>query len=141
MQAAIDGTMEVLPAITSAILTTLVAFSSFFFLEGQIGEFFGETATIVILTLGLSLIEALIILPSHISHSKSLTKAQKTYWFNAYADQFMSWMRDNIYAPTLRFYLKNKVLGFGITFGPTCIDLGINGWRHHQIFFFSTNSQ
>ena len=35
MQAAIDGTMEVLPAITSAILTTLVAFSSFFFLEGQ----------------------------------------------------------------------------------------------------------
>jgi multidrug efflux pump subunit AcrB len=77
MQAAIDGTMEVLPAITSAILTTLVAFSSFFFLEGRIGEFFGETATIVILTLGLSLIEALIILPSHISHSKSLTKAQK----------------------------------------------------------------
>ena len=53
MQAAIDGTMEVLPAITSAILTTLVAFSSFFFLEGRIGEFFGETATIVILTLGL----------------------------------------------------------------------------------------
>ena len=30
MQAAIDGTMEVLPAIFSAILTTMVAFSAFF---------------------------------------------------------------------------------------------------------------
>jgi len=136
MQAAIDGTMEVLPAITSAILTTLVAFSSFFFLEGRIGEFFGETATIVILTLGLSLIEALIILPSHISHSKSLTKAQKTYWFNAYADQFMSWMRDNIYAPTLRFYLKNKVLGFGITLALLLLTLGSMGGGIIKFSFF-----
>ena len=136
MQAAIDGTMEVLPAITSAILTTLVAFSSFFFLEGRIGEFFGETATIVILTLGLSLIEALIILPSHISHSKSLTKAQKTYWFNAYADQFMSWMRDNIYAPTLSFYLKNKVLGFGITLGLLVLTLGSMGGGIIKFSFF-----
>lgn len=114
IQAAIDGTREVIPAITSAILTTLVAFSTFFFLDGRIGEFFGEVSTIVILTLSISLIEALIILPSHISHSKALSPAQKTYKFNAVAEKFMNWFRDKTYVPFLRFFLEHKVLGFAI---------------------------
>ena len=80
VRAAIDGTMEVITPITSAIITTLVAFSTFFFLDGRIGEFFGEVALVVILTLSISLIEALIILPSHVAHSRALSKKQKTYW-------------------------------------------------------------
>ncbi|WP_373074547.1 efflux RND transporter permease subunit, partial [Zeaxanthinibacter enoshimensis] len=44
IQAAIDGTMEVIPPIVSAIITTILAFSIFFFLEGRIGEFFGEVS-------------------------------------------------------------------------------------------------
>ena len=65
-----------------------------------------------------------------------MTKAQKTYWFNAYADQFMSWMRDNIYAPTLRFYLKNKVLGFGITLALLVLTLGSMGGGIIKFSFF-----
>ena len=42
VQAAIDGTMEVIPPIISAILTTILAFSTFFYLEGGIGVFFDE---------------------------------------------------------------------------------------------------
>ena len=114
IQAAIDGTMEVMPAIVSAILTTVVAFSSFFFLEGRIGEFFGEAATIVILTLTVSLVEALIMLPSHIAHSKALSQNQKTYWFNRVADDWINWFKDKIYGPALRFFLDHKLLGFAI---------------------------
>ncbi|MEN8818024.1 MAG: efflux RND transporter permease subunit, partial [Polaribacter sp.] len=66
IQAAIDGTLEVIPPIVSAILTTIIAFSTFFFVDGRIGSFFGEVSTIVILTLTVSLVEALIILPAHI---------------------------------------------------------------------------
>ncbi|MEL6718669.1 MAG: efflux RND transporter permease subunit, partial [Bacteroidota bacterium] len=40
IRAAIDGTLEVVPPIISAILTTIIAFSAFFFLEGRIGDFF-----------------------------------------------------------------------------------------------------
>jgi len=40
IKAAIDGTMEVIPPIISAILTTIIAFSTFFFLDGRIGSFF-----------------------------------------------------------------------------------------------------
>jgi multidrug efflux pump subunit AcrB len=136
IQAAVDGTKEVMPAITSAILTTLVAFSTFFFLDGRIGEFFGEVSTIVILTLSISLIEALIILPSHVAHSKALSKEQKTYAFNRIADQFMSWFRDRVYGPFLGFFLKNRTLGFAIPIFLLLLTIGsISGGIIRVTFF------
>jgi len=136
IQAAMDGTLEVLPAITSAILTTLVAFSTFFFLEGRIGEFFGEVSTIVILTLSISLIEALIILPSHVAHSEALSSKQKTYWFNKVADQSMSWIRDVVYVPLLQFFLKNRVLGFAIPIFLFLLTIGSLGGGIIRVTFF-----
>ncbi|MBU2913780.1 efflux RND transporter permease subunit [Reichenbachiella agariperforans] len=124
IQAAVVGTREVFPAIISAILTTLVAFSTFFFLEGRIGEFFGEVATIVILTLSISLVEALIILPSHVAHSKALSKEQKTYAFNRYAEKGMNWFRDKAYVPFLEFFLHHKLLGFAIPIFMLALTIG-----------------
>ena len=124
IQAAIDGTMEVIAPVTSAIITTLIAFSTFFFLDGRMGEFFSEVAVIVMLTLSISLVEALIILPSHIAHSRALSKDQKTYWFNKLADRFISWMRDRVYGPYLRFFLKNKFFGLAIPVMLLIITLG-----------------
>ena len=120
--AAVDGTMEVLPAIVSAILTTLIAFSTLLLLAGDVGNFFGEVAMIVILTLLVSLIEALIILPSHLAHSRALRnkedfKKNIVYKFfksmrsiNNRGSQLMGWLRDKIYSPTLKFALKNRFL-------------------------------
>ncbi len=124
VQAALDGTMEVIVPITSAVITTIVAFSTFFFLDGRIGEMFPEVSIIVLLTLGVSLVEALIILPSHVAHSKALLKNQKTYFFNRYADKFISWMRDTLYGPYLKYFLKNKFLGFAIPIAILAVTLG-----------------
>jgi len=127
-QAAIDGVMEVLPAIVSAILTTILAFAIFLFLDGRIGEFFGEVSVVVILTLVVSLVEALIILPAHLAHSKALKKQSNTpktglagvfqnvfsklRYINTFGDYIMKWLRDNMYSPTLRFALQHKFLTF-----------------------------
>ena len=130
IRAAIDGTMEVIPSIVSAIITTLLAFSTFLFLDGRIGEYFGEVSVIVILTLTISLIEALIILPAHIAHSKALIKAEdrkeakgiiaKLFSglrkINEFGDRLMSFMRDKLYAPVLRFSLSYKFLTLSILF-------------------------
>ncbi len=124
VQAAIDGTLEVLPAITSAILTTLIAFSTFFFLDGRVGEFFGEVTVIVFLTLIFSLVEALIILPAHVAHSKVLTSKQKTYSFNKWAEKVMNYMRDRLYVPSLKFVLKNPFFGISIFIGLLLITMG-----------------
>lgn len=141
IRAALDGTMEVITPITSAIITTLVAFSTFFWLDGRIGEFFSEVALVVILTLGVSLVEALIVLPSHVAHSKALLKGQKTYWFNRYADRFISWMRDTVYGPYLKFFLKNKVLGFAIPLAMLIATIGsMNGGIIRVTFFPSIAS-
>jgi multidrug efflux pump subunit AcrB len=124
IQAAVDGTMEVLPAITSAILTTLIAFSTFFFLDGRIGEFFGEVTIVVILTLSFSLLEAFIVLPAHIAHSKVLTPDQKTYRFNVWGDKVMNGMRDRIYVPVLHAALKYKPIAFAIIIALFLITVG-----------------
>ena len=127
-QAAVDGVMEVLPAIISAILTTILAFAIFLFLEGSIGDFFSEVSIIVMLTLIVSLVEALIILPAHLAHSKALMKQKnvekkgmagifqkifsKLRYINTFGDIIMKWLRDKLYSPSLRFALEHKFLTF-----------------------------
>jgi len=133
VRAAIDGTLEVIPPIISAILTTMLAFSIFFFLDGRIGKFFGEVATVVILTLAVSLIEALIILPAHIAHSKALIRDRKkptTGVFGAFnkinvkADQLMVYGRDKLYGPYLKFFIQNRFLGLAIPFALLIFSIG-----------------
>ena len=114
IQAAIDGTMDVLPAIISAILTTILAFSTFFFLDSRVGSFFSEVASVVVLTLTVSLIEALIILPAHLAHSKALKKGGGTFIINRYGDRLLKWIRDKVYAPSFRFVINNRIFGFAV---------------------------
>ena len=124
IRAAIDGTMEVLPAIVSAILTTVVAFSTFLFVRSRLGDFYKEVAIVVIVTLLFSLIEALIILPAHIAHSRAMKRGKKGFLLNRYADQLMSWMRDKLYSPFLKFCLKNPVLGFAVPIAMLVLTVG-----------------
>ena len=138
IQAAIDGTLEVIPPILSAIITTVLAFSTFLFLDGRIGAFFGEVSIIVILTLTVSLIEALIILPAHIAHSKALVKTEpkqakqsffgrvflKLREFNRYGDRFMGYLRDRLYTPVLKFALRQRFITFSIFLALLIITIG-----------------
>jgi hypothetical protein len=92
--------------------------------DGRIGEFFGEVSVIVLLTIGVSLIEALIILPSHVAHSKALTPNQKSYSFNKWADRFMDFMKETLYGPYLTYFMKNKLLGFAIPIAMFILTIG-----------------
>ena len=146
VQAALDGTMEVIPPILSAILTTVIAFSTFYFLDGRMGDMFSEVSTVVILTLLVSLIEALIILPAHIAHSKALADRNGNAKgnildsvfkkINKYADTFLMFIRDRLYAPYLKFILKNKILGFAIPLSLLIISIGVLGGGIVKTSFF-----
>jgi multidrug efflux pump subunit AcrB len=119
---AVDGTLEVLPAIVSAIITTIISFATLLLLAGDVGNFFGEVAMIVIITLLVSLIEALIILPSHLAHSNALQRKKEdkdgilfTFFstmkkLNQKGYRVMDWLRDKIYTPMLRFGLEYRFL-------------------------------
>ncbi len=136
VQAAIDGTMEVSTAIISAILTTVVAFSTFFFLEGRFGDFYYEVAVVVVITLLFSLIEALIILPSHISHSRAMKNEKQQFLINRWADKGISWMRDNVYSPVLEFFLTYRTFAFAIPTALLILTAGAIGGGVIGISFF-----
>ncbi len=149
VQAAIDGTMEVIPPIVSAILTTILAFSTFLFLDGQIGEFFGEVSIVVMLTLTVSLIEALIILPAHIAHSKALVKEDpnakksavgkifsKLREVNKVGDAIIRFLRDKTYSKVLAFSLKNRFLTLAIAFSTLIVTIGLIGGGIVRTTFF-----
>ena len=144
IRAAIDGTMEVFPPVVSAIITTIIAFATFFFLDGRVGSFFGEVSTVVTLTLTVSLIEALIILPAHIVHSGALVDKKKKMHglrrflqkINQGADKVLLTLRDKIYAPFIRFFLKYKFLGISIPISLLIFSIGAIGGGVVKTSFF-----
>ena len=68
LQASILGVREVARPVTFSILTTCIAFAPMLFVPGVMGKFFRVVPIVVISVLLLSLVESLLILPSHLSH-------------------------------------------------------------------------
>ena len=140
IKAAVMGTIEVLKPILSAIATTILAFSIFFFLDGQIGDFFEDIALVITLTLLVSLIEALLILPSHLAHSRDLKDINKLSRFNTYGERFMDYLRDRIYSPLYKKTLQNKFLSFSILLFLFLVTLGAISSGIIKLTFFPTNA-
>lgn len=67
-EAAVHGAEEVMWPVIVAVVTTIAAFAPLFFIKGQIGDFMGQLPIVVMAALTVSLIEALVVLPSHLSH-------------------------------------------------------------------------
>jgi len=111
LKAASVGTMKVFPAVFGSILTTCIAFSGFFFVDGRFGDFFSSMSTIVIFSLIFSLVEGAFILPTHIAHSKALIGEQtKPSGFRRFFDRIMNGLKNRIYAPALDFSIRNKAV-------------------------------
>ncbi len=66
-EAAVKGTLQVSRPVISAILTTIAAFIPLLLMPGTMGKFMGVIPKVVIFALSISLLEALLILPSHMA--------------------------------------------------------------------------
>ncbi len=69
MTAAIQGTMQVAWPVIATVLTTIGAFIPLALIQGQMGDMLGTLPLVVSIALGVSLIEALFILPVHMAHT------------------------------------------------------------------------
>lgn len=135
-QAALNGTMQVLPAVFAAIVTTIIAFSTFLFIDGRLGDFFTEMSIVVIFSLVFSLVEGAIILPTHVAHSKALSKDRKPNKVQRALDNVMNYMRDKLYAPMLRFAMQNKFLTICMALAALIITFGSIGGGIIRTTFF-----
>ncbi|MBN2217466.1 MAG: efflux RND transporter permease subunit [Pirellulales bacterium] len=71
IEAAVDGTVEVIGSVIASVTTTIIAFTPLFFVPGIMGKFIAVTPFAVITMLLISLVEATFILPCHLAHDPS----------------------------------------------------------------------
>ena len=69
MKAAIEGTAEVIPSVTTSVCTTVIAFAPLMFVVGVMGKFIAILPITVIACLIISLLESVFILPCHLAHA------------------------------------------------------------------------
>ncbi|TLX75352.1 efflux RND transporter permease subunit [Labilibacter sediminis] len=138
IKAAIDGTMEVLPAVLSGVITTMIAFSSFIFLDGRMGDMFKEISILVIFILFVSLIEGLILLPSHLAHSKALSKNETTFWkkYMGWAERWVIYFAEHYYRPFLKWTITNRTVTMAVFTALFILSIGTVRSRVVGVTFF-----
>ena len=137
MQSALDGTMEVITPVFTSVLTTVFVFSTLLFVGGQM-EMMQEMAFSVIAALLFSLIEAFLILPSHLASRAVLRKdnssrysrfkesvekkvEQLRDWYTKVNTNFVNNYRKHVWTPILMMLIVVVLLATGIirwTFFP-----------------------
>ena len=136
MRAALEGTLQVLPAVFAAIVTTVIAFSSFLFIDGRLGDFFSQMAVVVIFSLVFSLVEGALILPTHVAHSKALSPDRDRNKIQEWLERAMDRLRYKLYAPSLKFAMYNKFLTIAILVSLLVITGGAVGGGIISTTFF-----
>ena len=128
MKAAVDGTMEVLPAVITSVTTTIVAFLPLVFLSGTRMEMMLEMAVVVIFSLFFSLFEVFFVLPAHLGNEKILSRKSletKTKGIKKYFEGFLIWLRDNIYHFALLWLIRWRHVVIGIPVALILITVGL----------------
>ena len=125
LKAAVDGTMEVIAPVATSVMTTIIAFLPFFFLDGMMGKFIWQMAIVVVASLAFSLIEAFTILPSHLAHSKALGADKKESRLRKKIEKAISHLTHQIYAPILRVTLRHKLITLIIPVALVLLTVGL----------------
>jgi multidrug efflux pump subunit AcrB len=127
VQSAIDGTLEMIAPVFTSVATTIIVFLPFFFLEGFLGKFIWHMALVVVASLAFSLVEAFIILPSHLAHSKGLHPHKEDRPFRKKIENFIKHLTHRLYAPSLRWALEHKWITLTIPIAFFLITVGLIG--------------
>ncbi|MCK5171618.1 MAG: efflux RND transporter permease subunit, partial [Bacteroidales bacterium] len=139
MKAAVDGTMEVMPAVLTSVTTTIIAFIPLLLLTGTRMEMMYHMAIVVVASLFFSLFEAFFVLPAHLSSNMILSRkslANKKRGIKKYFERFISWLRDDIYHYVLIWLLKWRHAVIGIPVALFLITAGLVAGGHIKNTFF-----
>ncbi|UCC74665.1 MAG: efflux RND transporter permease subunit [Gemmatimonadota bacterium] len=140
VQAAIDGTLDVVKPVTISVITTMVAFVPYFYFYGMLGKHVWQIAAVVIIALAFSLIEAFIILPAHLSHSRALQNRPSAHRFlsgvREKVNSALQGLVEKVYSPTLRFCLSNRWAVSASVIAVIMVIAGMFQGQHVRAQFF-----
>lgn len=107
-QAAIEGTKQVAKAVIATVLTTITAFMPLLFMTGIFGKFVKQIPQVVIITLVASLIQALVILPSHIYDLNKMSEEEAAAHFARSRHHPLMRRMLAIYGGGLKFLIRHR---------------------------------
>lgn len=129
-RAAVVGAEEVMWPVTIAILTTIGAFAPLLFIKGQIGDFMAVLPMVVLAALTVSLLEALLILPAHLSEipprrgDSAGSEIKQTgpirrglERISRFQESMIQWLINGIYERFLRFALRWRYVTLALALG------------------------
>jgi len=130
VNAAISGTQMVAKPVIFGVITTIMAFLPWLFVSGSTSEFTRHITWVVILALGFSLVESLLILPSHLSGMKPRHDLKKFGKFQKKIADSILHFAQNHYRNIGNRALRHRYLTTSIFIGVLVIGFGLfgTGW-------------
>ena len=111
MKAAVEGVQEVAGGVLSSFLTTACVLGPLAFLSGKIGKVLEVVPIVLLLVLSVSLVEAFLILPSHLGHS--LHGAKRVGRVRRVIDRGQDWVRQRVLGNVVDRLIKWRYLWIG----------------------------
>ena len=114
MEAATTGIRQVLPGILSSFTTTVLVFGSLAFISGEIGQVLRVMPIVLLVVLSVSLIEAFLVLPSHLGHSlKHIDKREASRFRQSFERGFDA-LRERFFGPLIDFAVEQRYFTLGL---------------------------
>lgn len=136
LKAAVEGTLEVGRPVIFSVLTTIVAFWPLMLAGGTMGKLMRNIPVVVMLVLAGSLVEALLILPAHLAHSKAaISLAAGTMREKAPA-RALRWIIKKPYARLVDFCIRWRYATVALGIAILLLTVGIwqAGWVKYTFF-------
>ena len=114
VDSATRGGEQVFWPVVGTVLTTIVAFLPLIFLKGNMGKLLGALPTVVFCALLISLVESMLILPSHMVHALEGIRRGTGRGIFGFADRFAEWRDEHVVARVVRAY--GRLATFSVRF-------------------------
>jgi multidrug efflux pump subunit AcrB len=125
LQAAIDGTVQVMPGVVSSFLTTVAVFGPLAFIEGDIGKVLKVLPVALIMVMSVSLIEAFFILPRHLAHALHHHENDPSSEFREKFDGFIEHLRHEYLGKAIDTVIHWRYLFLGIVVAIFLLSIGM----------------
>jgi len=115
-EAAVRGAREIATPVTFSVLTNIVTFLPLYFVPGIMGKIFSNIPVVVVSVFFISLMEALFVLPAHLSHQKELRSGIMCFISRQQqkVSNGLSSLIKNVYGPFLQLLLRFRYVSVAV---------------------------
>ncbi len=135
-EAAVQGAREMAVPVIFSVLTTIAAFLPLLHVSGVFGKFMFAIPVVVISVLSISLLEAILILPSHLAHLKERKESRILRALPRYFNGKMNSFINKVYEPLVRVAIEKRGITISIGLLILLTTIGYVGSGRMKFIFF-----